>query len=158
MLGYPQFFLLLKAEVILMGPSERRYHVFSGHGPFSSCYSSFASSNVVRNLGVLFDREPTFNTHIQVCYFSVCETSRKIRKCVSFKGAEKRIRAFVKIGLLQCHSFSPAHTMARPLTGSTLLQSCVFTGVWLDLELNSRSVLSPRRLFTLKLLLTLKII
>uniref|UniRef100_A0AAQ4QM23 Reverse transcriptase domain-containing protein n=1 Tax=Gasterosteus aculeatus aculeatus TaxID=481459 RepID=A0AAQ4QM23_GASAC len=101
-------FLMLnseKTEVILIGP-ERLRSQLSRDTVFMDGIALVPSSTV-RNLGVLFDQDMTFNTHIKktsrTAYFHLRNIS-KIRNFLSQSDAEKLVHAFVTSRLDYCNS------------------------------------------------------
>ncbi|XP_054875006.1 uncharacterized protein LOC129350900 [Amphiprion ocellaris] len=101
-------FLLLnsdKTEVIVFGPKHLREllskHIATLDG------ITLASSTTVRNLGVIFDQDMSFNSHIkQICrtsFFHLRNTV-KIRNILSQSDAEKLVHAFVTSRLDYCNS------------------------------------------------------
>ena len=101
-------FLLLnsdKTEVIVLGPKHLRDALCIDIVTLDGI--ALASSTAVRSLGVIFDQDMSFNTHIK-------QTSRtaffhlrniiKIRHILSQKDAEKLVHAFVTSRLDYCNS------------------------------------------------------
>ncbi|XP_054865229.1 uncharacterized protein LOC129348587 [Amphiprion ocellaris] len=101
-------FLLLNSdqtEVILFGPKHLRKllskHIVTLDG------ITLASSTTVRNLGVIFDQDMSFNSHIkQICRTSFFHLRNivKIRNILSQSDAEKLVHAFVTSRLDYCNS------------------------------------------------------
>uniref|UniRef100_A0A674PEA0 Reverse transcriptase domain-containing protein n=1 Tax=Takifugu rubripes TaxID=31033 RepID=A0A674PEA0_TAKRU len=97
-------FLLLKTEVMVFGPEPLRDgldHMITLDG------ISLTSSLSVRNLGVTFDQNLSFNSHIKLVSRSVFFHLRnitKIRKLLTGHDAEKLIHAFVTSRLDYCNS------------------------------------------------------
>ena len=103
-----QNFLMLntnKTEVIIVGPKDLRER-FSG-GLLTLDDAVLASSGEVRNLGVIFDQDLSFNSHIKqvsrTAFFHL-RSIAKIRNFLSFKDTEKIIHAFVTSRLDYCNS------------------------------------------------------
>uniref|UniRef100_A0A3P8RUL5 Reverse transcriptase domain-containing protein n=1 Tax=Amphiprion percula TaxID=161767 RepID=A0A3P8RUL5_AMPPE len=101
-------FLLLnsdKTEVIVFGPKHLREllskHIVTLDG------ITLTFSTTVRNLGIIFDQDMSFNSHIkQICrtsFFHLRNTV-KIRNILSQSDAEKLIHAFVTSRLDYCNS------------------------------------------------------
>ncbi|TWW62345.1 hypothetical protein D4764_04G0009920 [Takifugu flavidus] len=100
-------FLLLnsgKTEVMVFGPEplrDRLDHMITLDG------ISLTSSLSVRNLGVTFDQNLSFNSHIKLvsrsAFFHLRNIS-KIRKLLTWPDAEKLIHAFVTSRLDYCNS------------------------------------------------------
>ena len=101
-------FLLLnsdKTEVIVFGPKHLRSslskHIVTLDG------ITVASSTTVRNLGVIFDQDMSFNSHIkQTCRTSFFHLRSivKIRNILSQSDAEKLVHAFVTSRFDYCNS------------------------------------------------------
>ena len=128
-------FLLLnsdKTEVIVLGPENLRNMVSKQILTLDGI--TLASSNTVRNLGVIFDQDMSFNAHIkQICktaFFHLRNIS-KIRNILSQSDAEKLVHAFITSRLDYCNSLlsgSPKNSLrslqliqnaaARVLTGT----------------------------------------
>uniref|UniRef100_A0A669EKP4 Reverse transcriptase domain-containing protein n=1 Tax=Oreochromis niloticus TaxID=8128 RepID=A0A669EKP4_ORENI len=128
-------FLLLnsdKTEVIVLGPENLRNMVSKQILTLDGI--TLASSNTVRNLGVIFDQDISFNAHIkQICktaFFHLRNIS-KIRNILSQSDAEKLVHAFITSRLDYCNSLlsgSPKNSLrslqliqnaaARVLTGT----------------------------------------
>uniref|UniRef100_A0A3P9AX47 Amyloid protein-binding protein 2 n=2 Tax=Maylandia zebra TaxID=106582 RepID=A0A3P9AX47_9CICH len=101
-------FLLLNSdqtEVIVLGPEEPRNMVSKQILTLDGI--TLASSNAVRNLGVIFDQDMSFNAHIkQICqtaFFHLCNIS-KVRNILSQSDAEKLVHAFITSRLDDCNS------------------------------------------------------
>ena len=101
-------FLLLnsdKTEVIVVGPKHLR-NVLSNH-LLSLDGISVASSSTVKNLGVIFDEDISFSSHIKqtsrTAFFHLRNIA-KIRHFLSQKDAEILIHAFVTSRLDYCNS------------------------------------------------------
>uniref|UniRef100_A0A669DT12 Reverse transcriptase domain-containing protein n=1 Tax=Oreochromis niloticus TaxID=8128 RepID=A0A669DT12_ORENI len=101
-------FLLLNSdqtEVIVLGPENLRNMVSKQILTLDGI--TLASSNAVRNLGVIFDQDMSFNAHIkQICktaFFHLCNIS-KIRNILSQSDAEKLVHAFITSRLDYCNS------------------------------------------------------
>uniref|UniRef100_A0A669B839 Reverse transcriptase domain-containing protein n=1 Tax=Oreochromis niloticus TaxID=8128 RepID=A0A669B839_ORENI len=101
-------FLLLnsdKTEVIVLGPENLRNMVSNQILTLDGI--TLASSNAVRNLGVIFDQDMSFNAHIkQICktaFFHLRNIS-KIRNILSQSDAEKLVHAFITSRLDYCNS------------------------------------------------------
>ena len=101
-------FLLLnsdKTEVIVLGPKHLRNSLISDTTTLDGI--TMASSSTVRNLGVMFDQDMSFNSHIKhisrTAFFHLRNIS-KIRRILSQKDAEKLIHAFVSSRLDYCNS------------------------------------------------------
>ena len=128
-------FLLLNSdqtEVIVLGPENLRNMVSKQILTLDGI--TLASSNAVRNLGVIFDQDMSFNAHIkQICktdFFHLCNIS-KVRNILSQSDAEKLVHAFITSRLDYCNSLlsgSPKNSLrslqliqnaaARVLTGT----------------------------------------
>lgn len=128
-------FLLLNSdqtEVIVLGPENLRNMVSNQILTLDGI--TLASSNTVRNLGVIFDQDMSFNAHIkQICktaFFHLCNIS-KVRNILSQSDAEKLVHAFITSRLDDCNSLlsgSPKNSLkslqliqnaaARVLTGT----------------------------------------
>uniref|UniRef100_A0A669CMS1 Reverse transcriptase domain-containing protein n=1 Tax=Oreochromis niloticus TaxID=8128 RepID=A0A669CMS1_ORENI len=101
-------FLLLNSdqtEVIVLGPENLRNMVSNQILTLDGI--TLASSNTVRNLGVIFDQDMSFNAHIkQICktaFFHLCNIS-KVRNILSQSDAEKLVHAFITSRLDYCNS------------------------------------------------------
>ena len=101
-------FLMLnsdKTEVILIGPEHLRDQL-SGD-VVSVDGIALASNTTVKNLGVIFDQDLTFNSHVKqisrTAFFHLRNIS-KIRHILSQKDAEKLVHAFVTSRLDYCNS------------------------------------------------------
>ena len=129
-------FLLLnsdKTEVIVFGPKNLRdmmsNHIVTLDG------ISLASSTTARNLGVIFDQDLSFNSHIKqisrTAFFHLRNIA-KIRSILSQSDAEKLVHAFVTSRLDYCNSLlsgCPSNSLkslqliqnaaARVLTGTS---------------------------------------
>uniref|UniRef100_A0A8D3B260 Reverse transcriptase domain-containing protein n=1 Tax=Scophthalmus maximus TaxID=52904 RepID=A0A8D3B260_SCOMX len=101
-------FLLLnseKTEVIILGPKHLREtlsdHIVTLDG------ITLASSSTVRNLGVTFDQDMSFDSHIKqvsrTAFFHL-RNIKNIRNILSQKDAEKLVIAFVTSRLDYCNS------------------------------------------------------
>ncbi|CAJ1086723.1 RNA-directed DNA polymerase from mobile element jockey [Xyrichtys novacula] len=101
-------FLMLnsdKTEVLVLGPKHLREAFSSNLATFDGI--SLASSPTVRNLGVLFDQELSFSSHIQQIFrtaFFHLRNISKIRRILSQSDAEKLVHAFVTSRLDYCNS------------------------------------------------------
>uniref|UniRef100_A0A3P8PIB2 Pyrin domain-containing protein n=1 Tax=Astatotilapia calliptera TaxID=8154 RepID=A0A3P8PIB2_ASTCA len=100
-------FLLLNSdqtEVIVLGPENLRNMVSKQILTLDGI--TLASSNAVRNLGVIFDQDMSFNAHIkQICktaFFHLCNIS-KVRNILSQSDAEKLVHAFITSRLDYCN-------------------------------------------------------
>lgn len=114
-------FLLLnpdKTETLVIGPKSIRNKM-----PDITLHldnTSVVSSAVVKNLGVTFDPELSFNTHIthtsRISFFHLRNIS-KIRKMLSIHDAEKLVHAFVTSRLDYCNALLSgcAITSLKPL-------------------------------------------
>uniref|UniRef100_A0A669EZ97 Reverse transcriptase domain-containing protein n=1 Tax=Oreochromis niloticus TaxID=8128 RepID=A0A669EZ97_ORENI len=101
-------FLLLnsdKTEVIVLGPENLRNMVSNQILTLDGI--TLSSRNAVRNLGVIFDQDMSFNAHIkQICktaFFHLRNIS-KIRNILSRSDAEKLVHAFITSRLDYCNS------------------------------------------------------
>ena len=101
-------FLLLnsdKTEVIVLGPKHLRNSLSNDITTLDGI--TVASSSTVRNLGVMFDQDMSFNSHIKqisrTAFFHLRNIS-KIRHILSQTDAEKLIHAFVSSRLDYCNS------------------------------------------------------
>ena len=101
-------FLLLnsdKTEVIVLGPEHLRNKLSSDIATLDGI--SLASSSTVRNLGVIFDQDMSFTTHIKqisrTAFFHLRNIA-KVRHFLSLKDAEKLVHAFVTSRLDYCNS------------------------------------------------------
>uniref|UniRef100_A0A669EGD2 Reverse transcriptase domain-containing protein n=1 Tax=Oreochromis niloticus TaxID=8128 RepID=A0A669EGD2_ORENI len=128
-------FLLLNSdqtEVIVLGPENLRNMVSKQILTLDGI--TLASSNAVRNLGVIFDQDMSFNAHIkQICktaFFRLRNIS-KIRNILTRSDAKKVVHAFITSRLDYCNSLlsgSPKNSLkslqliqnaaARVLTGT----------------------------------------
>uniref|UniRef100_A0A8D3CRZ4 Reverse transcriptase domain-containing protein n=1 Tax=Scophthalmus maximus TaxID=52904 RepID=A0A8D3CRZ4_SCOMX len=101
-------FLLLnseKTEVIILGPKHLREtlsdHIVTLDG------ITLASSSTVRNLGVTFDQDMSFDSHLKqvsrTAFFHL-RNIKNIRNILSQKDAEKLVHAFVTSRLDYCNS------------------------------------------------------
>merc|ERR1711980_61787 len=101
-------FLLLnsdKTEVIVLGPKHLRDALSNDISNLDGV--NLASSTTVRNLGVIFDQDMSFISHIKQisrsAYFHLRNIA-KMRPILSQKDAEKLVHAFVTSRLDYCHS------------------------------------------------------
>ncbi|CAJ1063628.1 galanin receptor type 1b isoform X2 [Xyrichtys novacula] len=101
-------FLMLnsdKTEVLVLGPKHLREAFSSNLATFDGI--SLASNPTVRNLGVVFDQDLSFSSHIQqisrTAFFHLRNIS-KIRRILSQSDAEKLVHAFVTSRLDYCNS------------------------------------------------------
>ena len=101
-------FLLLnsdKTEVIVLGPKHLRNTLSDEIGTLDSI--TVAPSTAVTNLGVVFDQDLSFNSHIKqiskTAFFHLRNIA-KIRHILSHKDAEKLVHAFVTSRLDYCNS------------------------------------------------------
>ena len=101
-------FLLLnsdKTEVIVLGPKHLRNTLSNDIATLDGI--TLASSTTVRNLGVIFDQDLSFNSHIKqisrTAFFHLRNIA-KIRHIMSQKDAEKLVHAFVTSRLDYCNS------------------------------------------------------
>uniref|UniRef100_A0A669DXW8 Reverse transcriptase domain-containing protein n=1 Tax=Oreochromis niloticus TaxID=8128 RepID=A0A669DXW8_ORENI len=101
-------FLLLNSdqtEVIVLGPENLRNMVSNQILTLDGI--TLASSNAVRNLGVIFDQDMSFNAHIkQICKtaFFYLRNICKVRNILSLSDAEKLVHAFITSRLDYCNS------------------------------------------------------
>ena len=101
-------FLLLnsdKTEIIVLGPRHLRESFSSDVTAIDGI--SLAPSTTVRNLGVLFDQDLSFNSHIKqiskTAFFHLRNIAQ-IRPILSQSDAEKLVHAFVTSRLDYCNS------------------------------------------------------
>ena len=101
-------FLLLnsgKTEVIVVGPEHLRNTLCNDIATMDGF--TLASSTTVKNLGVIFDQDMSFNSHIKqmsrTAFFHLRNIA-KIRHILSLKDAETVIHAFVTSRLDYCNS------------------------------------------------------
>ena len=99
-------FLMLnleKTEILVLGPKNLRDSMSTA----TLDGITLASSTTVRNLGVIFDQDLSFNSHIKqtsrTAFFHLRNIT-KIRRILSKTDAEKRIHAFVTSRLDYCNS------------------------------------------------------
>ncbi len=102
------YFLLLnseKAEVLIIGPKTPTSNNLEHCLTLDGC--SVNSSSSVRNLGVLFDSNPSFKSHVS----SICKTAffhlkniSKLRPMLSMSNAEMLINAFMTSRLDYCNA------------------------------------------------------
>ena len=94
-----------KTEVIIIGPKHLRDDFSNVVIHLDSI--ALSSTNEVRNLGVIFDQDLSFDSHIKsvsrTAFFHLRNIA-KIRNFLSFKDAEKIIHAFVTSRLDYCNS------------------------------------------------------
>lgn len=101
-------FLLLnsdKTEVIVLGPKHLRNALSNNIASLDGI--TLSSSTTVRNLGVIFDQDLSFNSHIKLISrtaFFHLRNIAKIRHILSLKDAEKLVHAFVTSRLDYCNS------------------------------------------------------
>ena len=94
-----------KTEVIVFGPKHLRNTLSNQIVTLDGI--ALASSSTVKNLGVIFDQDMSFNLHIkQVCRtaFFHLRNIVKIRNILSQSDAEKLVHAFVTSRLDYCNS------------------------------------------------------
>uniref|UniRef100_A0A8P4KSI9 Reverse transcriptase domain-containing protein n=1 Tax=Dicentrarchus labrax TaxID=13489 RepID=A0A8P4KSI9_DICLA len=101
-------FLMLnseKNEILVLGPKNLRDSLSKDIVTLDGI--NLASSTTVRNLGVIFDQDLSFNSHIKqtsrTAFFHL-RNIRKIRHILSQTDAEKLIHAFVTSRLDYCNS------------------------------------------------------
>ena len=101
-------FLLLnsdKTEVLILGPKHLRDKLSNDIAALDDI--AVASNETVRNLGVIFDPDLSFNSHLKLisrtAFFHLRNIS-KIRHVLSQKDAEKLVHAFVTSRLDYCNS------------------------------------------------------
>ncbi|XP_037607481.1 uncharacterized protein LOC119477468 [Sebastes umbrosus] len=101
-------FLMLnsdKTEVIVLGPERLRNKLSNDIVTLDGI--ALASSTTVRNLGVIFDQDMPFNSHIKqtsrTAFFHLRNIA-KIRHILSQNDAEKLVHAFVTSRLDYCNS------------------------------------------------------
>jgi len=156
-------FLMLnfdKTEVILIGPEHLRDQL-SGD-VVSVDGIALASNTTVKNLGVIFDRDLSFNSHVKqisrTAFFHLRNIS-KIRHILSKEQAEKLVHAFVTSRLDYCNSLlsgcsnkSPKslkliqNAAARVSTKQNLAQASPLNPpVMLRVKLNRFKVLKSRK-------------
>ncbi|XP_033932863.2 uncharacterized protein [Pseudochaenichthys georgianus] len=107
-------FLMLnttKTEVIVLGPKNLRNKLSKDILTMDGI--NLASSETVRNLGVIFDQDLSFNTHIKsisrTAYFHLRNIA-KIRHILPQNDAEKLVHAFVTSRLDYCNSLLSGST------------------------------------------------
>ena len=94
-----------KTEVIVFGPKHLRNSLSNQIVTLDGI--ALASSSTVKNLGVTFDQDMSFNLHIkQICRtaFFHLRNIVKIRSILSQSDAEKLVHAFVTSRLDYCNS------------------------------------------------------
>ncbi len=95
-----------KTEVIVLGPKYLRNFLSNDIVTLNDI--TLASSTTVRNLGVIFDQNLSFDSHIKqisrTAFFHLRNIA-KIRSILSQKDAEKLVHAFVTSRLDYCNSF-----------------------------------------------------
>ncbi|MDF5005136.1 hypothetical protein P3575_24015, partial [Vibrio parahaemolyticus] len=101
-------FLMLnsdKTEVIVLGPKQLRDSLSDDIVSLDGI--ALASATTVRNLGVTFDQDLSFNSHLKqtsrTAFFNLCNMA-KIRPILTRKDAEKLVHAFVTSRLDYCNS------------------------------------------------------
>ncbi|MDF4316827.1 reverse transcriptase family protein, partial [Vibrio parahaemolyticus] len=101
-------FLMLnsdKTEVIVLGPKQLRDSLSDDIVSLDGI--ALASSTTVRNLGVIFDQDLSFNSHLKqtsrTAFFHLRNIA-KIRPILTRKDAEKLVHAFVTSRLDYCNS------------------------------------------------------
>uniref|UniRef100_A0A8D0CS33 Reverse transcriptase domain-containing protein n=3 Tax=Sander lucioperca TaxID=283035 RepID=A0A8D0CS33_SANLU len=101
-------FLMLnsnKTEVIVLGPKHHRTSLSKYIATLDGI--ALASSTTVRNLGVIFDQDLSFNAHLKqtsrTAFFHLRNIA-KIRNILSQNDAEKLVHAFVTSRLDYCNS------------------------------------------------------
>ena len=94
-----------KTEVLVLGPKNHRDNLANCLLTLDNI--SLSSNSNVRNLGVIFDQDLSFNSHIKqvsrTAFFHLRNIA-KIRSFLSFKNAEQIIHAFVTSRLDYCNS------------------------------------------------------
>ena len=94
-----------KTEVIVVGPEHLRHIICSNIATLDGF--TLASSTTVKNLGVIFEQDMSFNTHIKqisrTSFFHLRNIA-KVRHMLSLKDAEKLVHAFVTSRLDYCNS------------------------------------------------------
>ncbi|XP_078025737.1 uncharacterized protein LOC144463844 [Epinephelus lanceolatus] len=128
-------FLMLnsdKTEVIVLGPKQLRDSLSDDIVSLDGI--ALASTTTVRNLGVIFDQDLSFNSHLKqtsrTAFFHLRNIA-KIRPILTRKDAEKLVHAFVTSRLDYCNSLLSGssskslktlqliqNTAARVLTGT----------------------------------------
>ncbi len=98
-------FLLLKTEVLIIGPKNHTSNNLEHCLTLDGC--SLDSSSSVRNLGVLFDSNLSFDSHVS----SICKTVffhlkniSKLRPMLSMPNAEMLIHVFMTSRLDYCNA------------------------------------------------------
>ena len=94
-----------KAEVIALGPVHVRDSLSSTTVDLDGI--ALASSTTVRNLGVIFARELSFNSHVKQISRTAdlhLRSNAKIRYILSQQDAEKLVHVFVTLRLDYCYS------------------------------------------------------
>ena len=94
-----------QTEVLILGPKHLR-EILS-HDIAALDDIALASDETVRNLGVIFDPDLLFNSHLKLisrtAFFHLCNIS-KISQVLSQKDAEKLVHTFVTSRLDYCNS------------------------------------------------------
>ncbi len=121
-------FLLLnsdKTEVIVLGPKHLRSTLPNDIVMLNDI--TLASSTTARNLGVIFDQDLSFDSHIKqtsrTAFFHLRNIA-KIRPILSQKDAEKLVHAFVTSRLDYCNSLLSGCTKKSLKTDSECCCSC----------------------------------
>ena len=129
-------FLMLnseKTEILVLGPKNLRDSMSTHIATLDGI--TLASSTTVRNLGVIFYQDLSFNSHIKqtsrTAFFHLRNIT-KIRRILSKTDAEKLIHAFVTSRLDYCNSFLSG-CPNKSIKMLQLIQNAaarVLTGTW----------------------------
>ena len=94
-----------KTEVIVLGPKHLRDKLADRN--FALDGITVASKAAVKNLGVMFDQDMSFHSHIKqtskIAFFHLRNIA-KVRRILSQSDAEKLVHAFVTSRLDYCNS------------------------------------------------------
>ena len=121
-----------KTEVIVLGPKHLREELADGNSTLDGI--NLASRTTVKNLGVTFDQDMYFQSHVKqiskTAFFHLRNIA-KVRHILSQNDAEKLVHAFITSRLDYCNSLL-AGCPAKSLNSLQLIQNAaarILTGV-----------------------------
>ena len=128
-----------KTEILVLGPKNLRDSMSTHIATLDGI--TLASSTTVRNLGVVFDQDLSFNSHIKQTSrtFFHLRNITKIRRIPSKTDAEKLIHAFVTSRLDYCNSL----LSGCPNKSIKTLQLIQNAAAWVLTRTRKRDHISP---------------